>query len=91
MFKSNPLGTVLAGVLAVAVLGASYLTVKYIGALQTFAKVQEELGRVNRNSVLFQNLRAEAAAYATTNWDIIPIVETMGIRVNTNRNATPNR
>ena len=81
MIKSNPIGAFLGGIFLVVALGTSALAFTYVKSLQRYTAAQLDVEHVSLNQARLQNLISEAAAYAQREPAMIPILESMGLKV----------
>jgi hypothetical protein len=89
MLKTNLLGVVLAGTLALTALATAWLFFSYVQVTRTLPPLQADVLRINRNQAALQGLLGEAVEYSKRDPTIEPLLQSMGIRARTNAVPAP--
>jgi flagellar basal body-associated protein FliL len=80
----DPITLILAVLLVVSSMATAGLCYWYLQCTRQAQQAQAEAARVNQNRTLMQSLAAETFEYAKRNPAILPVMENLGWRVQTN-------
>ena len=85
--KRDPMTMLLAAALLLSVTATAGLCYWYLQAFRQHQAAQEEVARINRNKALMQALAAESGEYARRNPALLPVLQSLGLRMRMETNA----
>ena len=89
--KRDPVSTLVAAILLLSVTAAAGLCYWFLQNSRQHQILQSEVARVNRNRALLQSLGNEMLEYGKRNPSMLPVLQSVGVRVRNETNSTPNR
>jgi hypothetical protein len=84
----DPLTLLLAVLLPLSATATAGLCYWYLQCTRQEQQAQSEVARINQNRNLMQGLAADSMEYAKKNPAILPLLQSMGFRVQTNANSS---
>ena len=89
--KNDPITTLLLVLFTVCVLATAVTSFAFVSGMRTLHTLQYESAIITRKRTVAQALASDAVEYSKHNPAILPILQSVGIRVGTAETNKPNR